>query len=143
VGITLTETMRSQEGFDLVLYDTIGVVLTVLAANQLHQPLAAATGWSGMTSYLLIFVILLIVSFVAGYLAHHQTMFTLDSFDSVVGVLCGFITAGAICHGFLRIVLLHDPQAAQQVTSWLSDQLLHFAMFHRADQSMQQLGEYD
>jgi|YNPNPStandDraft_1061719.scaffolds.fasta_scaffold16749_2 hypothetical protein len=139
----LTETMRSQEGFDLALYDAIGVVLAVIGADQLHPSLAAVTGWSLMTSYIVIFASFLVAAFAMGYLAHNQTMFTLDAFDSVVGFLCGIITAGAICHGFLRIVLLSGPEAAAAATSWLADQLLHFTLFHRADQTMQHIGEYD
>lgn len=143
VVVMLTETMRSQEGFDLALFDAIGVVLATLGANQLHSPVAAMTGWSPMASYIVVYGGLLMAALGGGYWAHNQTMFTLDTFDSVVGFLCGIVTAAAICHGFLQIVLLAGPQAAAAASSWLADQFLHFTIFHRADQSMQRLGEYD
>lgn len=147
VGITLLETMRSQDGMGQGLLDAMAAIFTVWLTGRLYPRLVSAFGWSDFAAYLALLLPLLTVSLILAKLAQDSAQMSLDTFDPVLGFLCGFMTAWAICHAVLRLLVLSDPKGQGVVPlvdqSWLCHQLLFFELFHHADQGMRTLGHYD
>jgi len=143
IFVTVLEALRSSDGLSLPLFDVIGAWLAVKVTGLFYDDLARIAGWSEFTSYLMLIVVLFVaLAFLAKW-AHNQAMLTLDTFDSILGTLCGFVTGGLIAHAVLRLMLLANPAEEKQIQQcWACRQVLYVEAFKRAGKTMEELGEY-
>jgi uncharacterized membrane protein required for colicin V production len=85
------------------VFDTIALILGLRLAMWLGPILAPDLGMDSINqargvALLLVFLVASGVGLAAGYYVHRITLWTLDQFDRVSGLLLGFSSAVIVCH---------------------------------------------
>src|SRR3954451_6292752 len=100
VSLTLWEIRRD---LGQSLFDTIALLLGLRLAMSLGPYLAPDLGMGNINqargvALLLVFLVTSGLCMAAGYYLHRITLWTLDQFDRVSGLLLGFSSAVIVCH---------------------------------------------
>jgi uncharacterized membrane protein required for colicin V production len=117
------------------LFDTMALLLGLRLAQWLGPELAPGLGMANDhqargVALLIVFVICTGLGLVAGYFLHRVTLWTLDQFDRVSGLLLGFCGAIILCHVLVTSVALYGtnkhgpPKYVRQ--SRLAQEMLSF-----------------
>jgi uncharacterized membrane protein required for colicin V production len=93
------------------LFDTTALLIGLRVAQWLGPALAPHLGMSSPqqargVALLIVFLITSGLGLVAGYFLHRLTLWTLDTFDRVSGLLLGFSSAIILCHVLVTSVAL-------------------------------------
>jgi uncharacterized membrane protein required for colicin V production len=122
------------------LFDTMALLLGLRLAQWLGPSLAPQLGMSSPNhargvALLIVFVIASGLGLVAGYFLHRLTLWTLDQFDRVSGLMLGFSSAIILCHVLVTSVALcgmtkgSPPRYVKR--SYLAQEMLSFRTCRR------------
>lgn len=117
------------------LFDTMALMLGLRVAQWLGPELSPHLGMDSPNqargvALLLVFLVTSGLGLVAGYYLHRLTLWSLDQFDRVSGLLLGFSSAVILCHVLVTTVALcgatksGPPRYVKQ--SFLAKEMLSF-----------------
>ena len=117
------------------LFDTVALLLGLRVAWWLGPLLAPSLGMGNPNlargvALLIVFVVASAGALVVGWYLHRLTLWTLDQFDRVSGLMLGFTSAVIVCHLLVTSVALMGatkwgpPKYVKQ--SWLAQEALSF-----------------
>lgn len=126
---------ESHRGFGLALIDVVGAIVGMKLALFLAPILAesASLGFAQGTAkafwLVVLFVLLVVVTLVAGKLIYSSTLLSLDVLDPIIGALLGIVSGLLVSHVILRAMLLAtlgDPFGKQLAATFAVQQLVEF-----------------
>jgi len=135
IGIVATaagiQFLRGTRSFSRILYETVLLIAGLIGATALYDPVHRLLGISEPVAYLIVFVLLGAVAFLAGAGVNRLMPFALGMFGHIlslgVGVACGWVFG----HAILRMMVgIDNPQLHSAIRhSWMASQVLHFGAF--------------
>lgn len=126
--------LRATRDFSLVFYETIFLVLALVAAVRFFAPVSQLLNLAPPFALSFIFVILLLVGLLVATLINGLLGFSFGVFDYFIGLLLGTVCGFVLGHATLRTIMLtfvnKKPEIIDAVRhSWMASQILYFGAF--------------
>jgi hypothetical protein len=92
-------------GMGLPLFEAAGVVVAAAAATSWAHTFAGPIHARDTTVMFVLFIVFSVLAFFVARWLYEMTALSLQPFDGILSVLCGFVMAWAIANMFLRIMI--------------------------------------
>ncbi|MEO0076266.1 MAG: hypothetical protein ABIK19_01180 [candidate division WOR-3 bacterium] len=136
IVITGIQIIRGLKDFDLVLYETITLIVAVAMSVKWHLAIANKFNFSPSLVLLFLFLIIeIILLLIANFIAHY-TEFSWEPFNGFICFFLGLICSWTILHLLLRVVSLQTDIKIPILTkssiesSVIAQELLKFKIYN-------------
>jgi uncharacterized membrane protein required for colicin V production len=135
-------TVEAKRGAAPAVLDCAALVLAGQIANGAHRALANSLGAAPWIGFTVLYVLLGVGGILLARFIHNMTMWSLDTFDPLIGSAFGIASGVAVAHAFAQIVLVNaGPEYPALAQSVLGDEVLNFTTYRRVVAALTHLGE--
>ncbi len=123
--------LRGIKNFSQILYEALLLIVALVAATALSEPLGNALGVSRVLVYIIAFVVLGMLGILLATTLNKFMAFDLGVFNYLFAMLFGVVSGWVIGHTVLRsLTAIYNPGLHLAIRkSWMASQVLHFGAF--------------
>ena len=135
-------TVEAKRGASPAAMDCAALVIVGQIANGAHDTFSSSIGVAPAIGFTILLVVLGVLGILLARFLHHMSMFSLDTFDPIVGAVFGVASGIAVAHAFAQIVLVNGgPECSALANSALGNEILNFATYKTIVRGLTHLGE--
>ena len=137
----------SNNGFAIAMLDAVGLILVKVPINRLAHWMTDQWNWADAKAYGASWLLISLLVLVAAHFAQNLLGWSFDeTLDSIVGFFFAILTAVALAHGLLQLLVLIYPEGTAThhliQNSWLAQQCLYYKALGQFGDAMRNLGSF-